>query len=117
MINQTDSRAAAGDSSVDRRTPVDVEQLLSVGRLRPPRVVGSSDPSDVVWSSTGVRLVPFAQVSVCFQATGTDQAVGFGLVAFSLLLFAYYSVWVVVLVSSSFSPKMGQHHQCPSYLF
>ncbi|XP_011602735.1 dolichol phosphate-mannose biosynthesis regulatory protein [Takifugu rubripes] len=31
------------------------------------------------------------------MATGADQAVGFGLVAFSLLLFAYYSVWVVVL--------------------
>lgn len=71
----------------------------------PPRVVGTSDPSDVVWSSTGARLVPLsAQVSVCFQATGADQAVGFGLVAFSLLLFAYYSVWVVVLVSSSFGP-------------
>ncbi|XP_016145207.1 dolichol phosphate-mannose biosynthesis regulatory protein-like [Sinocyclocheilus grahami] len=31
------------------------------------------------------------------MATGADQAVGFGLVGFSLLLFAYYTIWVIVL--------------------
>ncbi|XP_062816255.1 dolichol phosphate-mannose biosynthesis regulatory protein isoform X2 [Anolis carolinensis] len=31
------------------------------------------------------------------MATATDRLVGFGLVAFSLLLFAYYTVWIVVL--------------------
>ncbi|XP_069025157.1 dolichol phosphate-mannose biosynthesis regulatory protein [Embiotoca jacksoni] len=31
------------------------------------------------------------------MATGVDQAVGMSLVVFSLLLFTYYSVWVIVL--------------------
>ncbi|TRY86353.1 hypothetical protein DNTS_016637 [Danionella cerebrum] len=31
------------------------------------------------------------------MATGADQAVGFGLVGCSLLLFAYYTIWVIVL--------------------
>ncbi|XP_068190900.1 dolichol phosphate-mannose biosynthesis regulatory protein [Antennarius striatus] len=31
------------------------------------------------------------------MATGVDRAAGVGLVVFSLLLFVYYSVWVVVL--------------------
>ncbi|XP_040819285.1 dolichol phosphate-mannose biosynthesis regulatory protein isoform X1 [Ochotona curzoniae] len=31
------------------------------------------------------------------MATGTDQVVGLGLVALSLIVFAYYSVWVVLL--------------------
>ncbi|XP_060613757.1 dolichol phosphate-mannose biosynthesis regulatory protein isoform X2 [Anolis sagrei] len=31
------------------------------------------------------------------MATATDQLVGYGLVAFSLLLFAYYTVWIIVL--------------------
>ncbi|XP_060928192.1 dolichol phosphate-mannose biosynthesis regulatory protein [Limanda limanda] len=31
------------------------------------------------------------------MATGVDQAVGSSLVIFSLLLFTYYSVWVIVL--------------------
>ncbi|XP_014903198.1 dolichol phosphate-mannose biosynthesis regulatory protein isoform X1 [Poecilia latipinna] len=34
---------------------------------------------------------------LCFQATGADQAVGMSLVLFSLLLFSYYTVWVIVL--------------------
>lgn len=37
---------------------------------------------------------------MCFQATGVDQAAGMSLVVFSLVLFTYYSVWVIVLVSS-----------------
>lgn len=37
--------------------------------------------------------------TISFQATGADQAVGFGLVGFSLLLFTYYTIWVIVLVS------------------
>ncbi|XP_048874818.1 dolichol phosphate-mannose biosynthesis regulatory protein [Brienomyrus brachyistius] len=31
------------------------------------------------------------------MATGVDQVVGMGLVAFSLILFSYYTVWVIVL--------------------
>ncbi|XP_027881539.1 dolichol phosphate-mannose biosynthesis regulatory protein-like isoform X1 [Xiphophorus couchianus] len=31
------------------------------------------------------------------MATGADQAVGMSLVLFSLLLFTYYTVWVIVL--------------------
>ncbi|XP_019396216.1 PREDICTED: dolichol phosphate-mannose biosynthesis regulatory protein [Crocodylus porosus] len=31
------------------------------------------------------------------MATATDQLVGFGLVAFSLAFFAYYTVWIVAL--------------------
>ncbi|XP_055456812.1 dolichol phosphate-mannose biosynthesis regulatory protein isoform X1 [Psammomys obesus] len=30
-------------------------------------------------------------------ATGTDQAVGFGLVAVSLIIFTYYTTWVILL--------------------
>ncbi|EDL08553.1 dolichol phosphate-mannose biosynthesis regulatory protein [Mus musculus] len=31
------------------------------------------------------------------MATGTDQAVGFGLVAVSLIIFTYYTTWVILL--------------------
>ncbi|XP_063000821.1 dolichol phosphate-mannose biosynthesis regulatory protein [Elgaria multicarinata webbii] len=31
------------------------------------------------------------------MATATDQLVGYGLVAFSLVLFAYYTTWIVIL--------------------
>ncbi|XP_015229043.1 dolichol phosphate-mannose biosynthesis regulatory protein [Cyprinodon tularosa] len=31
------------------------------------------------------------------MATGADQVVGMSLVLFSLLLFSYYTVWVIVL--------------------
>ncbi|XP_069729721.1 dolichol phosphate-mannose biosynthesis regulatory protein [Phaenicophaeus curvirostris] len=31
------------------------------------------------------------------QATVTDQVVGFGLVAFSLVLFVYYTLWIIIL--------------------
>ncbi|XP_059115024.1 dolichol phosphate-mannose biosynthesis regulatory protein isoform X2 [Peromyscus eremicus] len=31
------------------------------------------------------------------MATGTDQAVGFGLVAISLIIFTYYTTWVILL--------------------
>ncbi|XP_013883047.1 dolichol phosphate-mannose biosynthesis regulatory protein [Austrofundulus limnaeus] len=31
------------------------------------------------------------------MASGADQTVGLGLVGFSLLLFSYYTVWVIVL--------------------
>uniref|UniRef100_A0A3Q3MYP7 Dolichol phosphate-mannose biosynthesis regulatory protein n=1 Tax=Labrus bergylta TaxID=56723 RepID=A0A3Q3MYP7_9LABR len=43
-------------------------------------------------------MPPLHQVlNFCFQATGVDQAVGMSLVVFSLVLFTYYSVWVIVL--------------------
>ncbi|XP_041330991.1 dolichol phosphate-mannose biosynthesis regulatory protein isoform X1 [Pyrgilauda ruficollis] len=35
------------------------------------------------------------------MATATDQLVGFGLVAFSLVLFVYYTLWIIVLVRGS----------------
>ncbi|XDV20751.1 hypothetical protein PO909_026016, partial [Leuciscus waleckii] len=44
-----------------------------------------------------------------FQATGADQAVGFGLVGFSLLLFTYYTIWVIVL------PFVDSDHVIHSY--
>ncbi|XP_032088320.1 dolichol phosphate-mannose biosynthesis regulatory protein [Thamnophis elegans] len=31
------------------------------------------------------------------MATVSDQLVGYGLVAFSLVLFAYYTIWIIVL--------------------
>ncbi|XP_054988630.1 dolichol phosphate-mannose biosynthesis regulatory protein [Sorex araneus] len=31
------------------------------------------------------------------MATGTDQVVGFGLVAVSLIIFTYYTAWVILL--------------------
>ncbi|XP_075885277.1 dolichol phosphate-mannose biosynthesis regulatory protein [Nelusetta ayraudi] len=31
------------------------------------------------------------------MATGVDQAAGLSLVVFSLLLFSYYSVWVIIM--------------------
>uniref|UniRef100_A0A6B2F2T7 Dolichol phosphate-mannose biosynthesis regulatory protein n=1 Tax=Bothriechis nigroviridis TaxID=88079 RepID=A0A6B2F2T7_BOTNI len=31
------------------------------------------------------------------MATVSDQLVGYGLVTFSLVLFAYYTVWIIVL--------------------
>ncbi|KAM3825475.1 dolichol phosphate-mannose biosynthesis regulatory protein [Vipera latastei] len=31
------------------------------------------------------------------MATVSDQFVGYGLVTFSLILFAYYTVWIIVL--------------------
>ncbi|XP_077478712.1 dolichol phosphate-mannose biosynthesis regulatory protein isoform X2 [Stigmatopora argus] len=36
-------------------------------------------------------------VLLCLQATGVDQAAGMSLIVFSLLLFTYYSIWVIVL--------------------
>ncbi|XP_056601564.1 dolichol phosphate-mannose biosynthesis regulatory protein [Triplophysa dalaica] len=43
------------------------------------------------------------------MATGADQAVGFGLVGFSLLLFTYYTIWVIVL------PFVDSDHVFHSY--
>uniref|UniRef100_A0A6I8NME9 Dolichol phosphate-mannose biosynthesis regulatory protein n=2 Tax=Ornithorhynchus anatinus TaxID=9258 RepID=A0A6I8NME9_ORNAN len=31
------------------------------------------------------------------MATGTDQLVGLGLVAFSLVVFTYYTIWIIIL--------------------
>lgn len=44
------------------------------------------------------RTCQVHMMSLSFQATGVDQAAGMSLVVFSLLLFTYYSVWVIVLV-------------------
>ncbi|KAK2507393.1 hypothetical protein MC885_006281, partial [Smutsia gigantea] len=44
---------------------------------------------------------PEPDVACCFgaaeMATGTDQVVGLGLVAVSLIIFTYYTVWVILL--------------------
>ncbi|XP_042334176.1 dolichol phosphate-mannose biosynthesis regulatory protein [Sceloporus undulatus] len=37
------------------------------------------------------------EVESLTMATATDQLVGYGLVAFSLLLFAYYTIWIIIL--------------------
>lgn len=64
---------------------------------------------DAAFDSSRLQLpqspAPVDRPLLCFQATGADQAVGLGLVAFSLLLFTYYSVWVIVLVRSQFTAK------------
>ncbi|XP_053939892.1 dolichol phosphate-mannose biosynthesis regulatory protein isoform X1 [Cuculus canorus] len=39
----------------------------------------------------------FSSLAGPFQATLTDQVVGFGLVAFSLVLFVYYTLWIIIL--------------------
>ncbi|XP_037060459.1 dolichol phosphate-mannose biosynthesis regulatory protein isoform X2 [Peromyscus leucopus] len=44
------------------------------------------------------------------MATGTDQAVGFGLVAISLIIFTYYTTWVILLFQE-IQPKC-QTQQC-----
>lgn len=41
----------------------------------------------------------------CFyflQATGTDRAAGYGMMLVSAFIFVYYTIWVVLLVSSFF---------------
>uniref|UniRef100_A0A8C1MQJ8 Dolichol phosphate-mannose biosynthesis regulatory protein n=2 Tax=Cyprinus carpio TaxID=7962 RepID=A0A8C1MQJ8_CYPCA len=43
------------------------------------------------------------------MATGADQAVGFGLLGFSLSLFTYYTIWVIVL------PFVDSDHVIHSY--
>uniref|UniRef100_A0A8C6QJL2 Dolichol phosphate-mannose biosynthesis regulatory protein n=1 Tax=Nannospalax galili TaxID=1026970 RepID=A0A8C6QJL2_NANGA len=43
------------------------------------------------------RATSPTEPSFFVQATGTDQAVGFGLVAVSLIIFTYYTVWVILL--------------------
>ena len=36
------------------------------------------------------------------QATGTDRAAGYGMMLVSAFIFVYYTIWVVLLVSSFF---------------
>ena len=33
------------------------------------------------------------------QATGLDRAAGFGMMLLSALIFTYYTIWIIVLVS------------------
>uniref|UniRef100_Q96BP5 Dolichol phosphate-mannose biosynthesis regulatory protein n=1 Tax=Homo sapiens TaxID=9606 RepID=Q96BP5_HUMAN len=40
------------------------------------------------------------------MATGTDQVVGLGLVAVSLIIFTYYTAWVILLVCHSPRPLL-----------
>ncbi|KAG9281731.1 dolichol phosphate-mannose biosynthesis regulatory protein [Astyanax mexicanus] len=49
------------------------------------------------------------RVAEFVMATGADQAVGLGLVGFSLLLFTYYTLWVIVL------PFVDSDHVIHSY--
>lgn len=46
------------------------------------------------------RVLPF------LQATGTDQVVGLGLVAVSLIIFTYYTTWVILLVCLPLPPSV-----------
>lgn len=72
--------------------------MCNLTQLRLSQIVYASilvAPSSCTVSLRGKVL---AQRTLCFQATGVDQAVGLSLVAFSLVLFTYYSVWVIVLV-------------------
>ncbi|XP_069774394.1 dolichol phosphate-mannose biosynthesis regulatory protein isoform X1 [Narcine bancroftii] len=46
---------------------------------------------------------------VTCSATGIDQLVGMGLVGFSLMLFTYYTIWVIVL------PFVDSRHVLHSY--
>jgi len=41
----------------------------------------------------------------CWQATGTDQLVGFAMMAVATIVFTYYTLWVIIMVSglASFS--------------
>ncbi|XP_077398392.1 dolichol phosphate-mannose biosynthesis regulatory protein-like [Vanacampus margaritifer] len=43
------------------------------------------------------------------MATGVDQAAGMSLIVFSLMLFTYYSIWVIVL------PFMDSDHVLHMY--
>ncbi|XP_009285257.1 PREDICTED: dolichol phosphate-mannose biosynthesis regulatory protein [Aptenodytes forsteri] len=48
--------------------------------------------------ASDLRAVPSRSLGLNKQqATATDQVVGFGLVAFSLVLFVYYTLWIIVL--------------------
>lgn len=52
----------------------------------------------------------FRQLSLPFlQATGTDQVVGLGLVAVSLVIFTYYTAWVILLVCVLPPPSSHLH--------
>ncbi|CAO2597922.1 Dolichol phosphate-mannose biosynthesis regulatory protein, partial [Lemmus lemmus] len=48
-------------------------------------------------SSTRNRMCLVAPAKHWEMATGTDQVVGFGLVAVSLIIFTYYTTWVILL--------------------
>ncbi|XP_052523699.1 dolichol phosphate-mannose biosynthesis regulatory protein [Tympanuchus pallidicinctus] len=77
----------------------------------------SSGPGDHVgivlrsdWSAAPgrTRRAEGLEVAVA-MATATDRAVGFGLVAFSLILFVYYTLWIIVL------PFIGSDHSIHQY--
>ncbi|XP_012627500.2 dolichol phosphate-mannose biosynthesis regulatory protein [Microcebus murinus] len=74
------SRATCSWASLGTTTP---------GALRAPKPEGPG-------SGTGCGLVPWWR-SAGEMATGTDQVVGFGLVAISLIIFTYYTAWVILL--------------------
>ena len=38
-----------------------------------------------------------------FQATGSDQAFGYGLMATAGIIFTYYTLWIVIMVRKLFS--------------
>ena len=54
-------------------------------------------PNNLIISILSLR--PGLRFIIVFQATGSDQAVGYGLVSLAALIFGYYTLWVVILVS------------------
>lgn len=53
----------------------------------------------------------FSYRSLCLQATGSDQLIGCMLVAVAALVFTYYTIWVVVLVSTCILFNYDQYCQ------
>ncbi|XP_012876780.1 PREDICTED: dolichol phosphate-mannose biosynthesis regulatory protein [Dipodomys ordii] len=80
VIENYISRHAKGGSDFRSRT-------TTPGVLFDPEQEGAGTgcASSLLWRSVGE------------MATGTDQVVGLGLVAVSLLIFTYYTVWVILL--------------------
>ena len=50
-------------------------------------------------SQTVLKLILFKILTCLMQATGTDRAAGYGMMLVSALIFVYYTIWVIFLVS------------------
>ena len=50
-------------------------------------------------SQTVLKLFLFKILTCLMQATGTDRAAGYGMMLVSALIFVYYTIWVIFLVS------------------
>lgn len=98
---------AEGASCGRARCPPWVIPQCFIRAVPQPRSPGVLAPQYPAAGALGVPLSP----PLPLQATATDQLVGFGLVTFSLVLFVYYTLWIIVLVR-------GSPRQCnPSQVF